>query len=254
MTDGLAARQEIVTHMRASAARDPEYRTELAAALQDLADALADGGHLGKALPCIREAVEIRQDLAQDDAEHLTLLAGSLNQEANWLAAAGQNAEAEPVFQNEAACYLSMVDRTGVDRAHELAPLLNDLYAMNAESGRLRSAQGVATAAVHMARRAEREDGQAAFFLAGSLNLLAASLLGQGRPAEAMSHAQEAARVANRMYELKLPFDDGNVLITALELVVVAGRELRGHRTEVKAAKRQLRRMGKDVRPPEHPR
>jgi hypothetical protein len=100
---------------------------------------------------------------------------------------------------------------------------------------------------VHLARQAERADGPAAFFLAGSLNLLATSLLGQGRPAEAMPHAQEAARVANRMYELELPFDDGNVLITALRLVVVAGRELRGYRAEVKAAKRQLRRMSKDV-------
>ena len=245
--DDVAARQEIVTHMRALAARDAEYRTELAAALQDLADALADGGHLGKALPCVREAVAIRRDLAQDDAEQLTLLAGSLNQEANWLTAAGQDAEAEPAFQNEAACYLGMVDRVSVDRAHELAPLLNDLYAVNSEAGRFRSAEGVARAAVHLARQAEREDEQAAFFLAGSLILLANSLLGQGRLAEAMPHAQEAARVANRMYELKLPFDDGNVLGTALELVVVFGRELRGYRTEVKAAKRQLRRMGRDM-------
>jgi hypothetical protein len=73
---------------------------------------LDNGNQTAEALKLVQEAVAIRRDLFKTDLGQGIVLAGSLSQQANWLAAAGRVAEAGPVFDEEAATYRALVDRT----------------------------------------------------------------------------------------------------------------------------------------------
>jgi hypothetical protein len=239
MSNDLAPRRDLVKLYRGFAAQDPAQRPELAAALQDLADAAQGAGLLDEALTCIREARQIYQDRVREGYADDIHLANCLNREANWLADAG-DAQAESVFADEGAVYLSLAKTFPADRLLSLVSVLQPILDQNMSAGRYRSAENAARACIEVARRAAEQDPQAEAYLASSYTSLAASLRYQGRFAEALPEASRSAQIARRVAAMNMPDFDQTVLVTALRLVELLAKEC-GRPEEARAAQLEIR-------------
>jgi hypothetical protein len=238
-SDDLASRREVVKLYRGFAAQDPSQRSELAAALQDLAGEAQGNGLLAEALASIREAKQIYQDLIREGHADQIQLAGCLNHEANWLAEAA-DPQAERVFADEGAVYMSLARNVAADQLLGLVSVLQPILDLNMSVGRYRSAENVARACIEVARRAAEQDPQAEAYLASSYTSLAASLRQQGRLSEALAEASRSAQIARQVAARNVPGFDKTVLITALALVEEVATAF-GRPDEARAAQLELR-------------
>jgi tetratricopeptide (TPR) repeat protein len=181
----------LVAHYRDAARQDRAQLSNLAGALQDLADVLDGNNQTAEALKLVQEAVAIRRGLFKTDPSQGLVLAGSLSQQANWLATAGRRPEAEPVFAEEAATYRALIDRIPAAGLTELSMAFMQIAQMNDSVGRPRSAEGASRAGVELARRAPAGSPWG-LYLSAILSMLADSLCHQKRLEEALAAAQEA--------------------------------------------------------------
>ncbi len=239
MSDDLTARRELVQVYRGLAAQDPGQLPDLAAALQDLADTAEPAGQLAEALDSVREARRIYQDRVAAGHGDQLKVAACLNQEANWLADAGDPG-AEPVFAAEGALYLSLLDLVPPDQLSNLVPALQGVVDLNMAAERFRSVENAARACVELARRAAAQDPQAEAYLASSYTSLAYSLKRQGRYGEALAEASRSAHFARRAAAMNMPGFDKTVLVTALTLVEQLAKEC-GRPDEARAAQLEIR-------------
>ena len=238
MSGDLAAQRELVTLYRGFATADPSQRPALAQALQELAGTAQASGQLPEALAAIREAKQIYRDRIRQGQFEQLLLAGCLNQEANWLAEA-HDAQADAVFAEEGSLYLSLVSMFPPERLQNLVEILQHIFELNKSADRYRSAENAARACIELARRAAQDDPQAEAYLASSYTSLADSLMNQGRLSEALAEARRSAEVA-RTAATKMPGFPPVILVTALRLVEILAKAC-GRPAEAKAAQLELR-------------
>lgn len=236
----LTAQRELVQTYRGFAAQDSAQLPELAAALQELADYAQAAGQLAEALNSVREARQIYQDrVAAGHQGDRLKLAACLNQEANWLAAAGDPA-GESVFAAEGALYLSLLELVPPGQLFSLVPVLQGLLDANMAVERFRSAENAARACVELARRAAAHDPEAEVYLASSYTSLAYSLRRQGRDSEALVEAARSADSARRAAAMNPTGFDKTILVTALTLVEQLASKC-GHPEQARAAQLEIR-------------
>jgi tetratricopeptide (TPR) repeat protein len=184
------------------AAEDPDFRPDLASALDTLATAYGELGLPEDGLVPIAEAVEALRRLMPDDPALTHVLATSLMNQGNLLGDVGRYSDA--VESIEQAVALQHVDADGaaaddlVDRRYRLALGLENLGVAFTAVGRRADALRVIVEAVEIIRDldAQRQDSYRPSLIQALGNNLAAAHIELGQWSEAAEVAMEAVRLA----------------------------------------------------------
>jgi tetratricopeptide (TPR) repeat protein len=169
--------------------------------LNNLSLHLRDAGDNAGALAVIREAVEIRRRLAQENAARFAPdLAGSLNNLSIQLSDAGDNAGALAAIREAVEIYRRLAPENAARFAPDLAGSLNNLSNELSAAGDTAGALVAIREAVEIRRRLAQEN--AARFapdLATSLNNLSNRLSDAGDNAGALAAIRDAVEIRRRL-------------------------------------------------------
>jgi hypothetical protein len=197
---GLARFASDVTRALLATSRD---EADTATYLNNLSSRLHEAGDGVGALEAIREAVEIRRRLAEDDpARFAADLALSLNNLSNRLSDAGDGANALTAICEAVNIQRPLAQDTAARFAADLARSLNNLSLRLSDAGDGAGALAAIGEAAHIYRRLARENpARFASALARSLNNLSNCLGDAGDGAGALTAIREAVEIRRQLAE-----------------------------------------------------
>ena len=189
---------QLAKSLRPLAEADPDvFASDLASALNNLSNRLADAGRWTEALEASEEAVEIRRPLAEaDPATYAPNLAMALSNFSIRLGGAGRLTEALEAIEESVETYRPLTEADPATYAPNLASALNNLSNRLADAGRWAEALEAIEESVEI-RRPLAEADPAVFGpnLAMALNNLSNGLARAGRLTEALEASEESVEI-----------------------------------------------------------
>jgi tetratricopeptide (TPR) repeat protein len=201
----MTATEESVAAYRLLAAANPDYRRDLAGALNNLAIRLGNTDRADRAEQAVAaatEAVGIYREPADGPAhdDHSTLLATALAVQANTFASVGDLVRAVGVAQQALALRRTLAATGEPAHVARLATSAEELGELLSAAGQAAQAAATTTEAVRLNRDlATANPGAHLPDLAASLHLLSGQLAAAGDPAQAHPAADEAVKITQRL-------------------------------------------------------